>query len=599
MIDIVLVCTIIVVALILFASEKLRVDLVAMLLMVTLMVVGIFRDTFPDLHEGISGFSNEATVTIAAMFVLSAGLMKTGAISWISQRLAALGGDSEMRSFIILMVTVAFVSAFINNAAAVAVFIPITIKACRQFNISPSRMLMPLSFISIMGGTCTLIGTSANILASALSRDLGVGEFGMFELSPLGLIFFVVGLLYLIFVARRMLPDRAEKGDLKEKYRLGKYITLLEVKEKCTLIGKTPAEADLASTYDVTILKIIRGDEEIWTGLRDKEILMGDQLIVRGSIDNIMEMNAMEGLSIRSEDKYAPEYLEGEEQGVVAEAIISPSASLVGMTLKDANFRHKYGVFALAIQRQGEAIRDKVGKVVLQAGDTLLLQGRPGFLDTFSENPDFLMLNEVEVSKLRTEKAFLALGIIASVVLLAAFGVMPILVSALAGVMVMVLTGCIKVQEAYDAIDWFVIFLLAGVIPLGIVMEKTGTAEFLANGIVQMSESLGPVAVVSVFYLVATIFAAIMSHNAAIILLLPIGVASAHGMGLDPRAFIMAITFAAASSLATPFGYHTNLMVYGPGGYKFADYMKIGIPLNIILWIIASFLIPVFWPLTG
>ncbi len=598
MIDVVLVCTIIVVFLILFASEKLRVDLIAILLMVLLMVIGLFRDTFPNLEEGLSGFSNEATVTIAAMFVLSAGLMKTGAISWISQRLARLGGDSEMRSFIILMVTVAFVSAFINNAAAVAVFIPITIKACRQFNISPSRMLMPLSFISIMGGTCTLIGTSANILASSLTRNLGLPEFGMFELSRLGLIFFAVGLLYLIFVARRMLPDRAGTQDLKEKYRLGKYITRLVVSRRCSLIGKTPVECDLASTYDVTILKIIRGDEEIWTGLRDKQILEGDHLLVRGSIDNIMEMNAMEGLTIRSEDKYSEEYLQ-DEKGVVAEAVIAPSSSLIGMTLQDANFRHKYGVFALAIRRQREAIRDKVGKVVLQAGDTLLLQGRPGFLDTFSENPDFLMLNELEVSKLRTEKAFLALGIVASVVLLAALGVAPILVSALAGVMVMVLTGCINVQEAYDAIDWFVIFLLAGVIPLGIVMEKTGTADFLANGIVQVSESLGPVAVVSVFYLIATIFAAIMSHNAAIILLIPIGVASAHGMGLEPRAFIMAITFAAASSLATPFGYHTNLMVYGPGGYKFSDYMKIGIPLNIILWIIASFLIPVFWPLTG
>jgi len=598
MFDVVLVCTIIVVFLILFASEKLRVDLIAILLMVLLMVIGLFRDTFPNLEEGLSGFSNEATVTIAAMFVLSAGLMKTGAISWISQRLARLGGDSEMRSFIILMVTVAFVSAFINNAAAVAVFIPITIKACRQFNISPSRMLMPLSFISIMGGTCTLIGTSANILASSLTRNLGLPEFGMFELSRLGLIFFAVGLLYLIFVARRMLPDRAGTQDLKEKYRLGKYITRLVVNRKCSLIGKTPVECDLASTYDVTILKIIRGDEEIWTGLRDKQILEGDQLLVRGSIDNIMEMNAMEGLTIRSEDKYSEEYLE-DEKGVVAEAVIAPSSSLIGMTLKEANFRHRHGVFALAIQRQGEAIRDKVGKVVLRAGDTLLLQGRPGFVADFADNPDFLMLQELEVSKLRTEKAFLALGIIVSVVLLAAFGVAPILVSALAGVMVMVLTGCINVQEAYDAIDWFVIFLLAGVIPLGIVMEKTGTADFLANGIVEVSESLGPVAVVSVFYLIATIFAAIMSHNAAIILLIPIGVASAHGMGLEPRAFIMAITFAAASSLATPFGYHTNLMVYGPGGYKFADYMKIGIPLNIILWIIASFLIPVFWPLTG
>lgn len=596
MFDIALVCIIIVVFLYLFAAEKIRVDLVAILLMGILMLIGQFRPNFLEAHEGISGFSNEATVTIAAMFVLSAGLVKTGAVNWISQKLTAFGGDSQTRSFILVLITAAFLSAFINNAAAVAVFIPITIKVCRQYGLSPSSMLMPLSFISIVGGTCTLIGTSANILASSITRNLGMDEFGMFEISPLGILFFLVGFFYLIFVARRMLPDRAAAEDLTDKYRLGQYITRVVVNDKSSLIDKTPVQADLASRYDVTILSIIRENEEIWAGLRDRRIHAGDHLLVRGSIQSIMEMNSMEGLAIRSQEKYADEDLPSEE-AVLAEAVIAPHADLAGRTLKEANFRHKYGVFALAIKKHGETIREKVGKVRLNAGDTLLLQGRPGFVDNLADNPNFLLLQEVKVSKLRTEKVFLAIGIIASVVLLAAFEVMPILLSAILGCLVMVFSGCIRLQEAYDAIDWFVIFLLAGVIPLGLVMENTGTADFIANGIVTVSGPLGAVAVLSIFYLLTTFLASIMSHNAAIILLIPIGVAAAHGLGVDPRPFVMSITFAAASSMATPFGYHTNLMVYGPGNYRFIDYLKVGIPLNLLLWIVATIFIPLIWPL--
>ncbi len=593
-IDIVLVCVIIVVFLILFASEKLRVDLVAIMLMTLLMVIGLFRENFATPHEGISGFSNEATATIAAMFVLSAGLMKTGAVTCISQRLSRLGGSSEMRSFILLMVTVAIISAFINNAAAVAVFIPITIKICRQHRISPTKMLLPLSFASILGGTCTLIGTSANILASSIAREHGLAAFGMFELSRLGIIFFGVGLVFLIFVARPLLPERVKNEDLAEKYALGGYITRVVVDERSSLIGSTPAESRLAAQYDVT--ELMRGDELVVAGLRDIRILEGDVLLVRGSIDSIMEMTSIEGLSIRSRSKYADTELTGHD-AVLAEGVLAPSSPLVGRTLRQADFRQKYGVFVLAIQKHGEVIRDHLGDFRLDAGDTLLLQGRKGFIENLVEDPSFLILQALDVPTIRMEKVFVAVGCVAGVVLLAAFDVMPILVSAILGCMVMTLTGCINLQEAYDAIDWFVIFLLAGVIPLGVVMEKTGTADFIAEGITQLAAGWGPVFLVSVFYLMATVFAAIMSHNAAIILLLPIGIASARGMEVDPRPFVMAITFAAASSMATPFGYHTNLMVYGPGGYKFADFVKIGIPLNVILWIIASLAIPFLWPL--
>jgi len=598
MLDIVLVCAIIVVFLILFASEKLRVDLVAILLMAVLMVIGLFRENFADTHEGLAGFSNEATATIACMFVLSAGLMKTGAINWISQKLARLGGDSEKRTFVLLLVSVAVISAFINNAAAVAVFIPITIKVCRQFRVSPTKMLLPISFVSIMGGTCTLIGTSANILASSITAEhLGPeAAFGMFELSKLGIIFFIVGLFYLIFVASRMLPDRVKNEDLEEKYALGGYITAVVVDKKSSLVLSTPAESRLATRYDVTVLEIIRSGERMVAGIRDTQLHEGDVLLVRGSIHNIMDMTSMEGLTIQSRDRYEDPDISGED-AVLAEGVLAPSAPLVGQTLREADFRQKFGVFVLAIQKHGEVIRDKLGDFRLDAGDTLLLQGRKGFIENLVNDPSFLILQQLEMPTLRPQKVLIALGCVAGVVLMAAFNVMPILLSAIIGCIVMAMTGCINLQEAYDAIDWFVIFLLAGVIPLGIVMENTGTAAYLAEQITQLATSLGPVGLVSVFYLLATIFAAIMSHNAAIILLLPIGIASAQTMSVDPRPFIMAITFAAASSLATPFGYHTNLMVYGPGGYKFSDFIKIGIPLNIILWIIASLLIPVFWPL--
>ena len=317
---------------------------------------------------------------------------------------------------------------------------------------------------------------------------------------------------------------------------------------------------------------------------------------MRGSIHSILEMNAVEGLSIRSQLKYADQNLATEDV-MLAEAIISPSASLIGRNLKDANFRHKFGAFVLAIQKHGELIRDRIGNIPLDAGDTLLVQGGRSAIESLVSDPNFLMMQELEVLPVRRHRAPLALATIGLVVALAAFEVMPILVSAILGCLVMILSGCIKMQEAYESIDWFVIFLLAGVIPLGIAMENTGTAVLIAEAILQLSADLGPVALISVFYLMTTIFASIMSHNAAVILLVPIGIASANELGINPLPILMSITFAASSALSTPFGYHTNLMVYGPGGYRCADYLKVGLPLNILLWIMASLLIPFLWPL--
>jgi len=477
----------------------------------------------------------------------------------------------------------------------VAVFIPVALTLGREYEISPSRLLMPLSYISIVGGTCTLIGTSTNILVSSMSASAGLGPFGMFEMSKLGLIFFVVGLLYLRFVAGRILPDRPST-DLANKYQVGKYLTTLIVDKKSELVFKTPQQARVNEKYGVTILEIVRGEDEIWTGLRDTKLHEHDELLVLGSIHDIMEMRTTEGLSSKSQLKFADKSLTSEEV-MLAEVMVPPGSSLVGRTLKDIDFRHKHGVFVLAVQKHGEAIRERIGNIRFEVGDTLLIQGRRDFVEKLAADRDFVMLQEVELPQVREEKAPLALAVVAAVVLLAAFNVLPIVVAAIVGSLAMVIGGAVKLQEAYESIDWFVIFLLAGVIPLGIAMENTGTADWVAQEILGVTATWGPVAFVSVFYLLSTLFASIMSHNAAVILLVPIGIATAQELGMDPFPILMAITFAAASSLSTPFGYHTNLMVYGPGGYRFWDYIKVGVPLNVMLWLIASVLIPVFWPL--
>jgi di/tricarboxylate transporter len=594
--DIFLVIAIVVAALIVFASEKLRADLVALLIMGILMVIGLIRPTFPTPAEGISGFSNKATVTIAAMFILSAGLVKTGAVNWVSQKLMRHGSSSQTKMFILLMFSVGAISAFINNAAAVAVFIPITLTVARQQNISPTKLLLPISFASIVGGTCTLIGTSTNILVSSMSAEHGLGEFAMFELSKLGVIFFIIGLLYLFFYARKVLPERIGPKGLTQKYELGNYLTRVIVEPKSPLISMTPIEARIREKYDVSILEILREDQRITAGIRDTRVQEGDVLVIEGAIQAIMEMNNFEGLSILSEAKYGDKDLTSEAKSLV-EAIVSPSSRLVGLTLKEADFRNEYGAFVLAIRKHGMTIRDRLGVIKLEAGDSLLLQGRTGFLERLNKATDFLTIQEKDLPSVRSDRAVCATVIVGSVVAVAALGLAPILVSAIVGCLVMLLSGCLKLQDAYQAVDWFVIFLLAGVIPLGVVMEKTGTAEFIANGLLGLTGILGIAAIIPIFYLLSTIFAGIMSHNAAVILLVPIGVASAQSLGVSPTPFLMAITFAASSSLFTPFGYHTNLMVFGPGGYKFADFLKVGIPLNVLLLIVASLFIPLIWPL--
>ncbi len=594
MLDIVLLLVVIVAGFALFISERVRADVVALSILAVLMGLGLVRPDFPTLEESISGFGDAATITIAAMFVLSSGLTRTGAIGWISAWLERVSEGGELRLFLAVMVTVGVISAFINNAAAVAIFLPIVMTLAHRRGISPSRLLLPLSFASIVGGTCTLIGTSTNILVSSLAVRHGLAPFSMFELTKLGSVFLVVGLVYLVVVGRRLLPQRPATT-LIRKYKLARYLTGLVVNDKSALVGKTAAEARLSELYDVSILEIIRGEERLQAGIRDHRMQSGDHLLVRGALDGILEMKREEGVDIRSELKFGDSVLGGGESGLV-EGIVSPGSLLAGQTLAAADFQNRSGVFALGIRKHGETIRDKVGRIRLDVGDTLLLQGRKGALKHLEDRPFSLILEEVSLEGRHDRKAIVAILILAAVVGLAAMGIVPILLGGILGCLAMVATGCLKPQEAYESVDWLVIILLAGMIPLGTAMERTGTADLIATGILDLTRAWGPTAVLSAFYLLTTIFSSIMSHNAAAVVLVPIGIAAATALGADARPFLVAITFAASSSLATPFGYHTNLMVYSPGGYRFVDYLRIGIPLNLLFWLLATVLIPVFWP---
>ena len=593
--DIILVLLILGVTLVLFVSDRLRADVVALLVMAILMVLGFFRPRFATPAQVVSGFSNTATITIGAILILSHGLVKTGSINWLSRKMLTLGGESENRMFLILIMTVGFISAFLNNTAAVAIFLPVTLTIAARHRVSASKYLIPLSYISMIGGSCTLIGTSTNILVSSMAQQHGYTAFGMFEVTRLGVIFFVLGIFYLFFIARHLLPPRASVAGLTRKYSMGSYLTGVIVNKGSALIGKTLVENRVSNRYDVNILEIIREDQRIWSGLRDVQFQEGDLLLVRGSIDDIVEMNQMLDLSIRSQEKYAEQNLDSEE-ATMAEAVISPSSNLIGRNLKEARFRQTYGVFCLAIRKHGKTIRDKIGLIRLDVGDTLLVQGRRRNMELLGESANFLVLHELKVPAIRKSKAVYALAIFSLVVLTAALGIVPIMASSILGCLALILTGCLTIQEAYEAIDWFVIFLLAGMIPLGLVMESTGTAQYIASGIMLFSDYLGPVGLISGIYLLTTILTSVISNQATAILFVPIAFAAAEKVGISPMPLLMAITFAASSSLSTPFGYHTNLMIYGPGAYRFSDYMKAGIPLNLAFWALATLLIPLIWP---
>ena len=575
-------------AMVLFVTEKLRVDLVALCVLVVLLVLGLIKP-----EQALYGFANPATATVAAMFVLSAGLARTGLVDWLGRSINKIAGKSPAQLVLILCITIAVLSAFIVNTATVAIFIPVAIVLANARHVSPSRVLIPLSYASQFGGVCTLIGTSTNILVNSIAVTNGLPEFHLFEFAPLGLIMLAIGIIYLVIVSKWFLPKRKGEYQQLDKYRLVDYLIELRVKNGSALINKTWEKLQSEDIKDIDLIKLIRGKKATWSPSRTK-IRESDILLLHGNADKLIALR--DNYHLESTDTKVGDKEMSSDKVKLIEALIPPESVMVGRTLRGSNFNRRFGCTVLAVQRRGKIIRDRLSDIRFNGGDSLLLQCESKDVKYILRSDDLIVTSELTDLHIRRNRSIIALGIMIAVVGLAAFKILPIMISALIGAVGMVLFQCISLEDAYKAIDWKIIFLLGGILPLGIALQQSGTAALLANSVMQPFLRLGPITILAALYIITAIMTETMSNNAAAILLAPIALSIAELTGVSPRPFLIAITFAASTSFATPIGYQTNTMIYAPGGYRFLDYLKVGAPLNLIFWIIAVLFIPVFWP---
>jgi len=599
--EIIFVFAVAICAVILFATEKLSVDVVAIVVMAILLVSRIITP-----EEGISGFSNKATVTVAAMFIISAALFKTGAVSYLGKITSDVFKKGYWLGLVTVTISVGFFSAFINNTPVVAIFIPILLGVAKEIKVSPSRLLMPMSFASMFGGVCTLIGTSTNILVSSIAEEAGrktqdpilqenLRAFDMFEFAPLGIILFFIGMIYMFAVGIRLIPERRAEGDLIESFKLQEYITEVVLLDTAPSIGYAIKDAPIVKDIDLAIIEVQR-DEDLYSVPSPNMILQaGDILRVRCDLDKFNKIRQRQGVLLKPRYKWSDEDVESEDSQLV-EAVVALNSYFINKSLKDLQFRENFGATVLALRHRGKLMREKLSETKLDAGDALLLEVKKDRFRQLKQNPSFVIISEIEEERFRKSRLIPALVIVTGVILTATLGIMPIVVSAIVGVILLVLAGCITMEEAYKAVEWRIIFLLAGVLTLGVALEKTGAAK-LASGVIVDSVGTwgGAVALISAFFLITSLLTGVMSNNATAALLAPIAIATANSIDANPRPFLVAVAVAASASFMTPVGYQTNTLIYGPGQYRFSDFLRVGTPLNIIIWIAASLLIPYFW----
>lgn len=598
--EIVLVFLILAGALTLFITEKFRVDLTALLVLGALLLVAVIGQQtgwidpakWISVRDGFAGFSNSAVLTVAAMLVLSSGLERTGALHVVGRALGRLSRRPALL-LLVMMVLAGGMSAFVNNTAAVAVLLPVVLAVCSRRELPASRFLIPLSFAAQFGGVCTLIGTSTNLLVASIAEKAGLAPLRMFEFTPLGLCMMVAGIVYLMVFGRWLLPAR-RGGELVETYQLREYLTEIRVMPESPLVGKTVRESGFGERHDVTVLEIVRERRKIWSFLQEP-MRAGDLLLVQGKLQSLLELRASAGIEIEPEFKLRDAEFASPDT-VLVEALVAPRSLLAGRTLAESDFRRRFDMIVLAVQRQGQVLRDKLVELRLRFGDALLLLVQRGDLARLRANRQLIVLSEVDATTTQPGKALLATSIIAVAVILAATNVVPILVGALLGGLLLILTRCLTIEQVYEAIDWQVIVLLAALLPLGLAMERSGAARLLAQQIMRFTGDAGPAVVLAAIYLVTAILTEFMSNNAAAVLIAPIAISTAANLGVDARPFLVAVVFAASTSFSTPVGYQTNTMVYSAGGYRFSDFLKIGVPLNLLFWVLAVWLIPRFWP---
>ena len=551
-------------------------------------------------QEAISGFSNPAVITIGAIFIMSRALVKTGFLEVFADFLAKKGGNHKWLTIFIFLLTVSIISGFINNTAAVAIFIPLGIDLCQRFRISPTKVLLPLSYAAIFGGTLTLIGTSTNLVVSSIMEEMNMAPFSMFEFTKLGLIFLVLGTLYNMIISKWFMPSRSIISSLTRKYHMGSFLTEFKVGEDSPLIGNAYKDLDISQKYNLQVYKIIRDSENIRFNLQNIIIREGDIFLVHINVKDMLKFKDDMKVLLLTDVKMNVAELTGKNH-VIVEGLVSQQSALIGKTLQEFDFRNRYGSFVLAVKRQRELLRDKIAHIRLKFSDTLLIMVPKERLEILRTSNNLIVLEELDIH-LRYERYWwFSILVIPAVMLLAAFGVIPIVKAAILGAILLLVMRTLSIQDAYESISWSVIFLIASLVPMGIAIQKTNLDEVTGNLIIGIGtligggEGLDPVIILAVLYGVTFILSAFISNVAVAVMLTPIGIMLATILNVDPRPFLVAICFGASCSFMTPMGYQTNMMVFAPGQYRLKDFFQMGIPLTLVFWITAVYWIPRFW----
>ena len=586
----IVVCILLVLVFVAFIKEWFSPDLVAMGAFVLLLAIGVL-----DEKSALAVFSNPAPIIVSCMFVLSAALERTGTIEALGEWFEKLAGKKELRVLLVLMLIVAVLSAFVNNTPVVVVFMPIVLALARKHDLIASRFLIPLSYAAIVGGTCTIIGTSTNLVASGIAKESGLDEFGMFEVSKLGIVFVIVTFIYMLLIGRKLLPDRITLSTLFDSSAGKEFLTSVIISEESELIGKKISETSLSKIRDFRILEVSRSGKKINSPLKDIIFNSGDQLLVKSRVSGVVDVGGNSGIELGFEGGLGLQELQT-ESAVLIEGVIGPGSSLVGRSIKELNFREKYDVIIIALHRRGVNLRDKFEDVRLAFGDTILVEGAPDKINALSQERDFINLSQSNCRPLRRSKVPYAVGALLLFMVLAAFKVAPLIVLALGAALLTLFSKCLEPSEAYEAIDWKVIFMIFGMLGLGTALQKVQVIQILADSLTGWALVLKNIYVlIALIYLVTAILTELISNNAVAALLTPVAISVAQAMDLDARPLVVAVMFAASASFSTPIGYQTNTYIYGAGGYKFTDFTRVGIPLTIILWAVSVILIPMMW----
>lgn len=578
-----------------FIREYFPPDVTAMLGVAVLLLAGILSP-----GEVLGVFSNHAPITIAAMFVLSGALEKTGSIDVMGRVVARLSGSSWIRTMLVTMLAVMGMSAFMNNTPVVLIMIPILLAVARQSSIPASRLLIPLSYASILGGTCTLLGTSTNLLVDGVAQNIGLAAFGIFEITAAGMIMAGVGMLFIVTFGRWLLPALDDEGgELRHELSEKRFVTELIVTPDSDYDGRRLTETRIGKLDTIRVLGIVRQGYPLRGELESLIIRPGDRISLETTLNELMTIAQPRDLWTRDQEPG----LEGEIDPIclsdreLAETVISPESPLVNQTVAGSSLRTQDGLDIIAIHRKRGVKTSEFGKLRLLAGDTVLLAGTARALQRANRLRGFANLSLPEFRAYRREKAWIPVLAMALVMTLAALEVMPIVILSIIAAVVVVASGCLSSEEAYKSVQWPLLVLIFAMLAIGGAMQSSGAAQLMADGLAVLASPLGPILMLSLVYLMTSIMTEVISNNAAVILITPIAAGLALSLGLDPRPFVVAVMFAGSASFATPIGYQTNTMVYQAAGYRFVDFVRIGVPMNLLMWATATIVIPIFWPL--